>query len=484
MAVSPWTDSAKMLVSALYGDPAARAEMAKNESDLSLNLAKTNESEVNARAKSLEMDKLQRQLTAQQDYGNVFTQALAPVQEPALNAPLNPMAEGPAQRPEFMRAPSQLEMNERLPDLLSTSLQAGANPQDIGTILQAFQGQLANVGEVDPLAIQRNTAFGAGKPFNKEQIEAQVFGTLPFDQQQDVARAVPTDKVFGGALVADPNGRLAQIYQEEKLPADVRTARIAQTDPVVGDYVNAQNMAKRPFETTSEKLQAESFSKYQDDLLKTVGNNQQMALKFNEAKAALARGVETGAAQPTMLTLKKLAKDAGLIQAKDYASIADQEAMGAIGNLSAMILRNPDSGGGLPGATSERDLQFLKDSTIGLSQTPQGLKLLLDMYDRKMQFDMDLLNYSETIKESNGGRAPSNYRSMLANYANKHQLISPEEKEQINALTGGVQPAAASPAGAPVTPQAAPTRRTLRNPSTGETVQVDVYPDGRKVRVQ
>lgn len=210
MPVGQWSEAAKKFVGALYGDPEMRAQAAQNASNMALNAAKINEANANVAAKQLEAQRLGRQLDAQKNYGDIFVRALAPVDVPpqslpALNAPVNPAAAGPVQRPAmdipaYQRAPNQLEINTRLPELLSGALQAGSNPQDIGSILQAFQGQLSNIGENNPIAIRSNTAFGAGKPFSETEMKAQVFGTLPFEQQQRVASAVPTDQVFGGAL--------------------------------------------------------------------------------------------------------------------------------------------------------------------------------------------------------------------------------------------------------------------------------------------
>ena len=62
---------------------------------------------------------------------------------------------------------------------------------------------------------------------------------------------------------------------------------------------------------------------------------------------------------------------------KENASLGDIAT--AAQNQLAMLMRNPDSGGGLPGAASERDVQFLLDSVPNLLQTPEGRKTVADM---------------------------------------------------------------------------------------------------------
>jgi hypothetical protein len=51
----------------------------------------------------------------------------------------------------------------------------------------------------------------------------------------------------------------------------------------------------------------------------------------------------------------------------------------------ALRLRNPDSGFGLTGNTSDRDVTFLKDSVAGIEKTPEGNRAVLTIMMAKQR---------------------------------------------------------------------------------------------------
>ena len=68
------------------------------------------------------------------------------------------------------------------------------------------------------------------------------------------------------------------------------------------------------------------------------------------------------------------------------------ELMKAYQSQMAMLMRNPDSGGGLPGAASEKDVEFLLSSVPSLRNTPRGRKLIANMMMAGNQMKIDRYN--------------------------------------------------------------------------------------------
>ena len=90
----------------------------------------------------------------------------------------------------------------------------------------------------------------------------------------------------------------------------------------------------------------------------------------------LERGVPTGKVTNATLPVRQWAKQLHLLTDEAADQVGDQELLTSVQNRMAMILRNPESGGGLPGSASDRDVQFLKDAVPSLEKTPAGNRLI------------------------------------------------------------------------------------------------------------
>jgi len=83
----------------------------------------------------------------------------------------------------------------------------------------------------------------------------------------------------------------------------------------------------------------------------------------------------TGFGANQILAAKKLIEQLG----GNPEGIAEGETLNALSNQLALRLRNPESGMGLTGNTSDRDVQFLKASVPGLQQTEAGNRRLIEI---------------------------------------------------------------------------------------------------------
>jgi hypothetical protein len=87
-----------------------------------------------------------------------------------------------------------------------------------------------------------------------------------------------------------------------------------------------------------------------------------------------------------------------------------------------LAMRNPESGLGMPGSLSDKDMQFLKDSNIGLSTTGKGNQLTLDVFQRLDQRKMDRAAAADDWVDQHG--TMKGFNQYWRDWSNKHDLFS------------------------------------------------------------
>ena len=134
---------------------------------------------------------------------------------------------------------------------------------------------------------------------------------------------------------------------------------------------------------------------------------------FEEGK--LKTGLGAGAINQAKRILDVLGVETvGLDKAQYFESIT---------NKMALILRNPDSGLGLTGSTSNRDLSFLKASVPGLSKTAEGNMLILRAYEKVHNYKKAINDEQVRLIEENNGIAPMDLDAQLSKFANKMDVL-------------------------------------------------------------
>ena len=98
----------------------------------------------------------------------------------------------------------------------------------------------------------------------------------------------------------------------------------------------------------------------------------------------------------------------------------------------ALRLRNPESGLGLTGNTSNKDLQFLKDSVVGLARTEQGNKLIIKFMMRQNDMKKAVARKQTQIRQANDGKTPDDIDSQIMDFIDNYEFFSKGEREQIN----------------------------------------------------
>lgn len=197
---------------------------------------------------------------------------------------------------------------------------------------------------------------------------------------------------------------------------------------------------EKAWDTESAKL----FAKRYDDITSAAGNAQQMMGMYDLAEQALNSGVRTGLGADAELTLRQLGSAMGVDT--DPQKLAGGELIRAVQNRMALTMRSPDGGMGMPGALSDRDIKFLKDSQVGLDRSPEGNRRMLDAFRAMERRKIELAQLADQYVQQNG-RLDAGFNQAVREYANANPLFPeapssggtarPTSEEDYNALPSG-----------------------------------------------
>lgn len=82
--------------------------------------------------------------------------------------------------------------------------------------------------------------------------------------------------------------------------------------------------------------------------------------------------------------------------------LGNKEAAAALGNEMALKLRDPANGGGMPGAMSDADREFLRSMVPNASQTAEGRKLMIDAGIKVAQRDQQVAQFARQWRAKQG----------------------------------------------------------------------------------
>lgn len=236
--ISPFTNAARALTEAAFGNPAIRAEQEKLAMERDLTNARIRSADASvtssnaSAANALAQQRLREsQLGGINNFSKSFADLLAKVED-TQPAQLPPGVFGPGQPITVQRAPTIDEFQARLPDFIGNAVKADQGTGNFADLLMSSEGLRRNLFTADPDARARNFAAGAGSPFSETETKAQVFANLPQNVQDIVAGAVPTDQVFGGALATQRSPEQNALLATQKAqPASIAEFLFSEEDP-------------------------------------------------------------------------------------------------------------------------------------------------------------------------------------------------------------------------------------------------------------
>ncbi|MCO5157596.1 MAG: hypothetical protein M9945_12750 [Aquamicrobium sp.] len=257
------------------------------------------------------------------------------------------------------------------------------------------------------------------------------------------------DPRYGMQLEADKLGleksRLeidAMRNPQPKDTDDIREYNFARQQGYQGSFTDFMTDMRRAGATSvnvgaGEKAwdqeSAKLFAKRYDDITAGAANAHQMMGMYDLAEQALNTGVRTGVGAEAELTLRQLGAALGMDT--DPEKLAGGELIRAVQNRMALTMRSPDGGMGMPGALSDRDIKFLKDSQIGIDRSPEGNRRMLEAFRAMEGRKIEIARLADDYIEQNG-RLDSGFNRMVREHAEANPLFL-EAANPNNAVPSG-----------------------------------------------
>lgn len=259
----------------------------------------------------------------------------------------------------------------------------------------------------------------------------------------------------------------------EEQPGLVREAQFLYPGDPEGQRRFVEAARTRPLSTVSVTGEQESeFGKgvgkatagRYEAIQAAAGSAIERLQQLDQFEALLSSGVTTGPGAPTVARISSIADavlGSGTAERLGLPNAGPAGALQALGNQFALILRNPASGAGLPGAVSDRDLQFLKEAIPGLENSPAGNKLIIEGMRRLAQRQVDLARVSDDylaeVAAAGEKPTPAGFNARIRQFAQENPLFGDDFKASAEAIKAEPQPnvlGAGAPAAALPSPAA------------------------------
>lgn len=258
----------------------------------------------------------------------------------------------------------------------------------------------------------------AGKTLTGIQGERDSIAQTKLDAEQQ-------EKLASDYAQEQYKGFLDKGYNENKaavLAGKQTQAKYPET-PYNADRLKAQRpLAETKIVMNQEKAEStavgkefgEIYTGLQKDAIKSASKIPKL-----ERMAQLMEGVQTGRFAPTIMEVQAIADGLGIPVDKKLPA---KQAFDALSKELALTIRDPSSGGGMPGALSDSDRQFVVDASPSLSKTPEGNRILIDigikLERRKQEVAKIARDYRKTHGQSDEGLFDA-----VQSYADSHPLF-------------------------------------------------------------
>lgn len=278
-------------------------------------------------------------------------------------------------------------------DLLPGQFIRPATPEIQGNNPSAFQPAQAGSADLAGLAqallaapggLSRGLGLSQSLAKQKTPLVPVAPGASLFDPNTN--RAVftsPKEKslvsVAPGASVFDPNSNRSLFTSPNKPPGTNVT--VNQTE-----------------ETAEAKAVGKAFGDQFVELQQAGLKAGQTIIKLDRLSSLL-QGVDTGKLTPAGTEVAALARSLGLnIDDK----LDNKQAADALMKGLALESRNPSGGAGMPGALSDKDLNFLERMTPSLAKTPEGNRLIIETNRKLSQRSQQVAEAARKYRAKNG----------------------------------------------------------------------------------
>lgn len=199
-------------------------------------------------------------------------------------------------------------------------------------------------------------------------------------------------------LVQVPDGRGGSVMMPRAQAAQslrqVPGTQMGGASPAGGGFGATMNPADTEYETEMAKQSAGQYKTIQD-----AGMSAQSRINNLTRLNSLLGDYEGGKFTNTQTGLASAMNSLGI---KVDPKLGNKEAAAALANDMALKLRDPANGGGMPGAMSDADRQFLQGMVPNASQTSEGRKLMIDAGIKVAQRDQQVAQFARQWRAKQG----------------------------------------------------------------------------------
>lgn len=292
-----------------------------------------------------------------------------------------------------------------------------------------------------------------GAPSTQERIQGAI-SQLDLNNPDDLATLAKVQQARGDLAGAAQTASKIEALKQYKEKLDLEERRVAAVEAEAGGAgigkLNPQMYTPESLQQFSENLEDTGEKDYgllkeidlvkktfeiktSEDIVKKIGQRSEQLSSSAQRQSSLnqmSRLLDTGLKTGSLAGLSKSFKGVlSSVLGVEIEGLAEAEALEAISNKLALEVRNPASGMGLPGATSNRDLDFLIASIPGLRKSVKGNRLMIALAKEQHKMRQALDREQARIIKEHGGFAPLDLETQLASFYTAYQIDPALKKE-------------------------------------------------------
>ena len=292
-----------------------------------------------------------------------------------------------------------------------------------------------------------------GEPSTQEKIQGAI-SQLDLNNPDDLATLAKVQLARGDLAGAAQTASKIEALKQYKEKLDLEERRVAAVEAEAGGAgigkLNPQMYTPESLQQFSENLEDTGEKDYgllkeidlvkktfeiktSENIVKKIGERSEQLSSSAQRQSSLnqmSRLLDTGLKTGSLAGLSKSFKGVlSSVLGVEIEGLAEAEALEAISNKLALEVRNPASGMGLPGSTSNRDLDFLIASIPGLRKSVKGNRLMIALAKEQHKIRQALNIEQARIIKENGGFAPLDLETQLASFYTAYQIDPALKKE-------------------------------------------------------
>jgi len=261
---------------------------------------------------------------------------------------------------------------------------------------------------------------GRAGPTNAAErgMASQVADTLQGSQAQ-LVEGLKRDLATPGAITNPQDRRNAEQYLAQLQGAGA--GRGGQGGAPVGAQPTGPGIALQSAEQKAYgETRAKGFAEQASGVQKGAQTGASMLRNLDELRTLYSDpNVAKGALAESFSGLKNVGASFGI----DMKGLSSEQAAQAITNKMALDARSTADGGGMPGAMSDADRNFLKNLQPDLSKSPEGRVKIMDAMQKTAQRQIDVARLATEYEQRNG-RLDAGFDKVVREYAAKNQMFT------------------------------------------------------------